>query len=59
MKTVDRWNSLVFIMNHSKSEQEKERAKMLLGQLNTAGAMHWMRDEIDTFLSYATIKQTK
>ena len=52
------WNDLVRVMNTNvkRYSEEKEMAKMLLGQLNTAGgsSIHSLRNEIEIF-----IKRTK
>lgn len=45
------WNDLVKVINYDKIEQEdKDHARLLLGQLNTAGGIHLMRKEITYFL---------
>ncbi len=45
------WNDLVKVIKYDKIEQEdKDHARLLLGQLNTAGGIHLMRKEITYFL---------
>jgi hypothetical protein len=56
-------NSLVAVINYDKVEKEdKDYARMLLGQLDTAGGIHLMRKEITFFLEdmeekYGTINK--
>lgn len=43
------WNDLIKVMNTSKVESVRKQAKMLLGQLNTAGS-DMIKREIQRFL---------
>lgn len=43
------WNDLVKVINTSKDESVRKQAKMLLGQLNTAGG-GMIKREIQRFL---------
>ena len=45
------YNELVKVIKHDKIEREdKDHARLLLSQLNTAGGIHFMRKEITRFL---------
>ena len=45
------WNELVMVIKYDKvSQEDKDHARLLLGQLNTAGGSHLMRKEIAYFL---------
>lgn len=45
------WNELVMVIKYDKvSQEDKDHARLLLGQLNTAGGSHLMRKEITYFL---------
>lgn len=51
------WNELVKVIKYDKIEQEdKDHARLLLNQLNTAGGIHLMRKEITYFLEYIVDK---
>ena len=45
------WNELVMVIKYDLvSQEDKDHARLLLGQLNTAGGSHFMRKEIAYFL---------
>lgn len=45
------WNELVMVIKYDKvSQEDKDHARLLLNQLNTAGGRHLMRKEITYFL---------
>jgi hypothetical protein len=45
------WNELVLVIKYDKVEEEdRQHARLLLSQLNTAGGSHLMRKEITRFL---------
>lgn len=45
------WNELVLVIKYDKVEEEdRQHARLLLSQLNTAGGSHFMRKEITRFL---------
>lgn len=45
------WNELVMVIKYDKvSQEDKDHARLLLNQLNTAGGRHFMRKEIAYFL---------
>jgi hypothetical protein len=45
------WNELVMVIKYDKvSQEDKDHARLLLSQLNTAGGAHLMRKEITYFL---------
>lgn len=45
------WNELVMVIKYDKvSQEDKDHARLLLSQLNTAGGIHLMRKEITYFL---------
>lgn len=45
------WNELVRVIKYDKvSQEDKDHARLLLNQLNTAGGKHLMRKEITYFL---------
>ena len=45
------WNKLVSVIKYDKvSKEDKDHARLLLNQLNTAGGKHLMRKEITYFL---------
>lgn len=45
------WNELVLVIKYDKVEEEdRQHARLLLSQLNTAGGIHLMRKEITNFL---------
>lgn len=45
------WNELVMVIKYDKVEEEdRQHARLLLSQLNTAGGIHLMRKEITNFL---------
>lgn len=45
------WNELVLVIKYDKvSQEDKDHARLLLGQLNTAGGSYFMRKEIAYFL---------
>jgi hypothetical protein len=45
------YNELVLVIKYDKvSQEDKDHARLLLGQLNTAGGIHLMRKEITYFL---------
>jgi hypothetical protein len=45
------WNELVLVIKYDKVEEEdRQHARLLLSQLNTAGGIHLMRKEITHFL---------
>lgn len=49
LKTM--WNELLNVLKYDKVDKEdKEHARLLMGQLNTAGGIHLMRKEITRFL---------
>jgi hypothetical protein len=45
------WNELILVIKYDKVEEEdRQHARLLLSQLNTAGGIHLMRKEITRFL---------
>lgn len=45
------WNELIMVIKYDKvSQEDKDHARLLLNQLNTAGGRHLMRKEITYFL---------
>ena len=45
------WNELVKVIKYDKvSQEDKDHARLLLNQLNTAGGSYFMREEITNFL---------
>ena len=45
------WNELILVIKYDKVEEEdRQHARLLLSQLNTAGGIHLMRKEITHFL---------
>jgi hypothetical protein len=45
------WNDLVKVIKYDKvSQEDKDHARLLLGQLNTAGGIHLIRKEVTYFL---------
>ena len=45
------WNELVLVIKYDKVEEEdRQHARLLLSQLNTASGSHFMRKEITDFL---------
>lgn len=45
------WNKLVKVINNDKVDmKDKDYAKLLLGQLNTAGGKELLKNEVNHFL---------
>ena len=45
------WNELVLVIKYDQVEEEdRQHARLLLSQLNTAGGIHLMRKEVTHFL---------
>ena len=45
------WNELILVIKYDKvSKEDKDHARLLLNQLNTAGGSYFMRKEIANFL---------
>lgn len=45
------WNELIMVIKYDKvSQEDKDHARLLLNQLNTAGGRYFMRKEIAYFL---------
>ena len=51
------WNELILVIKYDKvSQEDKDHARLLLNQLNTAGGSYFMRKEITNFLEYMADK---
>ena len=48
---MNHWNELITIRDKSKDDKIKNQANLLLSQLNTAGAIHLIKNEVESFIN--------
>jgi hypothetical protein len=48
---MNNWNILVKIRDNHLEQNVRDYANLLLGQLNTAGGKHLIRDEVENFIN--------
>lgn len=49
-ENYDYWNDILKIVNKTNDEEVKEKGKILLGQLNTAGGKTLIKNELELFI---------
>ena len=48
---MNHWNELIAIRDKNKDDKIKNKANLLLRQLNTAGAIHLIKNEVESFIN--------